>query len=135
MNKYIFTFLGLLLSISLSAALLLQINTLSAVYQGMDVRLDWQVDNDADVTTFELYRRKGDEPSFVRIATVTPNGAGNYSYTDSNIYKSVQSGSAGELWYELVAKGTSGSSKKTVQTSNSPTAVQASWGSIKSMFK
>ncbi|MES2388483.1 MAG: hypothetical protein V4543_10815 [Bacteroidota bacterium] len=135
MKKFTFIYLPVFAAMLLLSSFTVGLNTFSAVYQvSGSIRVDWQVDSD-DVTNFELSRKRAGDVIFTRIAVIpaNANNFGNYSYVDSEIYKSVESG--GELEYKLHYKTASGYEDLFTHTANAPTAAQKSWGSIKSMFK
>lgn len=136
MKYNIFKLTALSLLILVSFAFTLTVNSFTATYQGSDVHLDWKVDNDNEIVGMELYRRKTDETTFTRITTVNSNGSGTYSYIDEGLYKKASDfGGSGTLEYKLQIKSLSGNVQATTRTSSGPTAVQRSWGSIKTMFK
>jgi hypothetical protein len=66
---------------------------------------------------------------------VVPVGAtGTYTFLDETLYKDDQQRTIA-ISYRLTAKTLTGSVVQYANVSNSPTAVQRSWGSIKSMFR
>lgn len=104
----------------------------TATYQGTDVKLEWRVDDDTNIDQFEISRKRPDETNFTRLNSVTSNGTGSYTFIDDKLYKS---GQVATISYRLTSK--SGTTNAVYYTSiaNNPTAVQRTWGSIKSMFK
>lgn len=104
----------------------------TASYQGTDVKLDWRLDDDATIDQFEIARKRPDEANFTKLGNITNNGTGQYTFIDDKLYKS---GQVATVSYRLTLK--SGNTLTTHYTSiaHNPTAVQRTWGSIKSMFK
>ena len=110
------------------------INSFTATYQGADVRLEWRVSQEENVSSYEVHRKRNEDPAFTKIGNVAGINAGSYSFIDDNLYKTdeVQSG----ITYKLLVKNNDNSTTSFFTTINSnPTAVQRSWGSIKSMFR
>lgn len=101
--------------------------------QGSDIRLEWRLDNEFDVQSFELARKKADEPTFSRIATVNPNGSSSYQYLDTELYKNQDPQNL--VSYRLMVRTAQGTQTYFTSINHAPTAVQRSWGSIKSMFR
>jgi hypothetical protein len=110
------------------------INSFTASYQGADVRLEWRVSKEENVTAYEIHRKRNEDQAFTKIGNVTAINTGSYTFIDENLYKTdeVQSG----ITYKLLVKNTDNTTASYYTTINSnPTAVQRSWGSIKSMFR
>jgi len=104
----------------------------TANYQGTDVKLEWRVADDAAIEFFELSRKRPDETVFTRVTSISPNGTGAYSFVDDQLYKD---GQASTVSYRLTVKSSTGFSTHLTSIAHNPTAVQRTWGSIKSMFK
>lgn len=110
-----------------------KVGSFTAAYQGTDVRLEWVVEDDVENTTFEIARKRPDEAVFTRIGSVEGRATGQYSFIDDQLYKST---TANQLAYRLTVRTANGqSSQHFVSIAHNPTAVQRTWGSIKSMFK
>ena len=134
------------LPIRLVAALALVFGTLAAValtgpvtvftgaFEGIDARLNWELTSETGVQRFEVWRHSAAEPTLQRIATVQPTGALRYSLLDQNLYKTADA-TIGAFTYKLTCVTTSGDFSYGLTLSQSPSAVQRSWGSIKSMFR
>ncbi|SFB75367.1 hypothetical protein SAMN05421780_101283 [Flexibacter flexilis DSM 6793] len=105
----------------------------SASYQGADVKLDWQIADEGGVSSYEVYRKKASETAYQKLTTVSINGSGNYTFLDDNLYKTDDQ--AQTISYKLVIHTNSSAYNLFANIQHSPTAVQRSWGSIKSMFK
>ena len=117
----------------LLASFQLQLQSFTATYQGADIRLDWKVSDEAGVTTYEVSRKKDGDANYSRLSEVSAAGQGSYSWVDDNLYKD---GDAMEnISYRLTALTSSGPKYFYTSIQHSPTAVQRSWGSIKSMFR
>lgn len=104
----------------------------TANYVGTDVKLEWRVGDDASVEFFEVARKRPDETAFTRITSMNANGTGLYTFVDDQLYKS---GQASTVSYRLTMKSSAGVSTHITSIAHNPTAVQRTWGSIKSMFK
>jgi hypothetical protein len=104
---------------------------------GTSVRVDWEVANETGVSAFDLYRRNGNDPVFERITSIAPTGQRRYQYIDADLYRGTgaTSGSGGPYTYRLTIRTTGADQSYTTTLSQTPSAVQRSWGSIKSMFR
>lgn len=112
------------------------VSRFTAVYQGTDMKLEWELPSEDGIVQYELARKRPDESNYVRIALLAPSGMGSYTYLDQTLYKDLQTqGSPTTLSYRLLIKTQSGTQSHFVNVTNAPTAVQRSWGSIKSMFR
>lgn len=131
MRKAYLLTICLLASLVAAAALRFSLSSFNAAYQGSEVRLEWRAESENDVQAFEISRKRPEESTYTRIAVINPAGTGSYSYVDDML----KSGQPSQLTYKLVVRGSSQSQTYFAALSGSPTAVQRSWGSIKSMFK
>lgn len=123
-------FVGILLFIS---AFQVQVSSFTATYQGSDIRLEWKVSEEAEVLNYEISRKKDSDPSYSKLTDVPQSGTGSYFWVDDNLYKD---GEAIEnISYRLAAQTNAGPKFFYTQIQHSPTAIQRSWGSIKSMFR
>ncbi len=137
---------ALRLPLRLLALLALVLGTLAAValtgpvtaftgsFEGIDARLSWDLASETGVQRFELWRHSAADPTLAKIATVPPTGALRYSLLDQNLYKT-NDATLGAFTYKLTCVTTSGDFNYGFTLSQSPSAVQRSWGSIKSMFR
>ena len=115
----------------------------TAVYTGSTVQVDWEVNTETDVTGFELSRKAATETSFTSINTTATNGQRHYQYLDANLYRLSGSGSTtptaaagnGPYTYRLTVRSTTGDQSYLTVVAGTPSAVQRSWGTIKSMFR
>lgn len=129
-----FNFLPLFLVIPAVLAFQVQVSNFSAVYQGADIRLEWRVQEEGEVSFYDISRKKESESGYTKLADISKNGSGTYVWVDDNLYKDGEGMET--LSYRLAAHTASGQPRffyTTIQ--HSPTAVQRSWGSIKSMFR
>jgi hypothetical protein len=111
----------------------LQMQSFIASYQGADIRLEWKVSEETGVTVYEISRKKDSDANYYRLTEVAATSAGSYTWLDDNLYKD---GDATEnINYRLTAVSSSGQKSFYTNIQHSPTAVQRSWGSIKSMFR
>lgn len=117
----------------LLASFQLQMQSFTASYQGADIRLEWKVIDESGVNSYEISRKKDSDQNYFRLAEVPASNAGSYTWVDDNLYKD---GEASEnINYRLTAVNSSGQKSFYTSIQHSPTAVQRSWGSIKSMFR
>ena len=124
-------FLPLLMLVT--ASFQLQMQSFIATYQGADIRLEWKVTDENGVSNFEISRKKDGDGNYNRLTEVPPTSQGTYFWVDDNLYKD---GDAMEnISYRLTAQTASGPKYFYTNIQHSPTAVQRSWGSIKSMFR
>jgi hypothetical protein len=109
------------------------ITLFQAVFDGSAVRVTWDVTNESGVLGYDLYRKTTNEPSFERLTTIPPTNQGRYQYQDTDVFRGEQAG--GPFTYRLTVRTTTGDQSYTSTLSQTPSAVQRSWGSIKSMFR
>lgn len=129
---------GLLLLVLLLSSLAAAAATVTAFTVGLDgsnVRVEWEVNSEADVTSFDLLRKGSSDPSYVLLTTVSPTGQRRYLYTDHNVYRGAAG--SGPFSYRLTMHGGPGTAELSYTTTlaQTPSAVQRSWGTIKSMFR
>jgi hypothetical protein len=113
-----------------------------AAYTGSTVRVDWEVDTEANITGFELSRKAATETSFTVVNTTAASGQRRYQYLDTNVYRlspgtSVPTPAAGSgpYTYRLTVRSPNGDQSYLTIVAGTPSAVQRSWGTIKSMFR
>lgn len=123
---------GLLVSLA-AFALTGPVSVFTGAFEGIDARLSWET-SETGLQGFELSRRSGNDPTYQSLVTLQPNGTGRYAFLDQNLYKN-NDVSLGTFTYKLTARTTSGDFNYSVTLSQTPSAVQRSWGSIKSMFR
>ena len=109
------------------------VSSFTGAFDSIDIKLNWELPSEAGVSGFELYRRTGTETTFRKLADIQPTGAGIYQYTDRDLYKTTDA--LGTFNYKLTVNTNSGEFNYAVTLSQSPSAVERSWGSIKSMFR
>lgn len=113
----------------------------TAAYDGASVKVEWEVSSEGDVSGFDLYRRAASETSFSLVSNVVPTGQRRYQYVDTNVYRLANGSTApnmaasGPFTYRLTVHSTSGDQSYTTVLAGTPSAVQRSWGTIKSMFR
>lgn len=98
--------------------------------EAANVVVNWQITDESGIAEFKLFR-KIDEGAFKLVATVPSNGMGNYAFVDDDIFKN----DSQVLTYELQVMKNNRLHKFYTTLSHNPTAIQRTWGSIKSMFK
>lgn len=134
MSRYLF--LGIVcLAVSTAAIAFTALQYFQAIPEGHEIRLDWEVNNENGINRFEVYRKLEGEASFARIATVSPNGLMRYSYLDTDMFRNDQANPQKTIQYKLSILGSGGETAHYATVSFNPSAVQRSWGSIKSMFR
>ena len=129
---------------SVAAAYAASLTLFAAVYTGSTVQVDWEVNTETDVTGFELSRKAATETSFTVITTKQPTGQRRYQYLDANLYRTATTGGGttpiaaagnGPYTYRLTIRTAAGDQSYVTIVAGTPSAVQRSWGTIKSMFR
>jgi hypothetical protein len=123
------------------AAVAASLSLFTAAYDSARVRIDWEVSTETDVTSFDLARKTSTETSYSALTNVTPNGQRRYTYYDANVFR-MAPGSAptpaqggGPVTYRLTIHGPGGDQSFLTVLAGTPSSVQRSWGTIKSMFR
>ena len=135
------TLVLVLCSVAVTQATTLTLFT--AAYDGTSVRVEWEVSTEADVNGFELSRKASNETSYTAVTTVTPTGQRRYQFTDINVYRALPgtntvptpAAGSGPYTYRLLVRGPNGDQAYLTILTGTPSAVQRSWGTIKSMFR
>lgn len=122
--------LGTLVAVALTGPVTL----FTGNFEGIDARLSWELTSETGVNRFEVWRHSAADPALQKIATIQPTGALRYSLLDQNLYKTADA-TLGSFTYKLTCVTTSGDFNYSFMLSQTPSAVQRSWGSIKSMFR
>ena len=130
---------------SVVAAYAATLTLFTAAYSGTVVRVEWEVDTEAGLTGFELSRKSATETSFSVVNTTAVSGQRRYLFLDTNVYRgsgltgNPAPGSAtagnGPYTYRLTLRSPGGDQSFTTVLAGTPSAVQRSWGTIKSMFR
>ena len=114
----------------------------TAVYDGANVRVEWEVNTETDVTGFELARKAASETNYTTVSTTATTGQRRYLYLDTNVYRTTAGSSTptptnagGPFTYRLTVRSTGGDQSYLTVLAGTPSAVQRSWGTIKSMFR
>ena len=111
----------------------------TAVYDGANVRVEWEVNSETGVTGFELARKSASDANYTMVSTAIPTGQRRYQYTDTNVYRSTAGATttagSGPYTYRLTVRGAGGDQSYLTILAGTPSAVQRSWGTIKSMFR
>jgi hypothetical protein len=108
------------------------IASFQATYDDNNVRIEWEVSNEGGVEEYALYRKANNEPSFSKLTSLEPTHQRAYHFIDQNSYHGL---SGAPFTYRLVVITTSGQQSFYTVLNQMPSAVQRSWGTIKSMFK
>ena len=117
----------------LTTSLQVQVNSFQAVYQGADIRLEWKVAEESEVISYEISRKKETDGAYSKLTDISQSAAGTYVWVDDNLYKDGEG--IENISYRLAANTSAGPKFFYANIQHSPTAVQRSWGSIKSMFR
>ena len=132
----------LLVLLSATVALAATLTLFTAAYDGAVVRVEWEVSTESDVTGFELARKSVSESSFTAVSSVVPTGQRRYQFLDTNVYRaggvstpSTAPMAGGPFTYRLTVRGPGGDQSYLTVLAGTPSAVQRSWGTIKSMFR
>lgn len=114
----------------------------TAAYSGTIVRVEWEVNTETDVTGFELARRAANETAYTIVNTTATSGQRRYLYLDTNVYRTTGGGASttpnagnGPYTYRLTVRSPVGDQSYLTVLAGTPSAVQRSWGTIKSMFR
>ena len=127
--------LALLLVLGSAAAVYAATLTLfTAAYSGTVVKVEWEVSNEVDVTGFELARKSATDASYTLVNTTATTGQRRYLYTDTNVYRTAGT-TGGSYTYRLTVRSPAGDQSYLTVLAGTPSAVQRSWGTIKSMFR
>ncbi|MEO0897276.1 MAG: hypothetical protein AAFY71_12800, partial [Bacteroidota bacterium] len=107
------------------------LNSFVVTADGADIMVAWDVQDEAGVAEYRIFRKFEDESTLTHVSTIPNSSQGYYTYLDSDIFKQQPR----VLHYELqvVVNG----KIQTFKTSliHNPTSIQRTWGSIKSMFR
>ena len=127
---------------SVAVALAATLTLFTAAYDGTNVRVEWEVSTEADVSGFELSRKASNETSYTAVTSVTPTGQRRYQFTDINVYRALPgttvptpAAGSGPHTYRLLVRSPNGDQAYLTILTGTPSAVQRSWGTIKSMFR
>ncbi|WP_310392369.1 hypothetical protein [Hymenobacter sp.] len=126
---------------SAAVAVAASLTLFTAAYDGANVRVEWEVNTETDVTGFELSRKAATETSYTAVSTVVPTGQRRYQHLDTNVYRASGAGTAGAAagggpyTYRLTVRSPGGDQSYLTVMAGTPSAVQRSWGTIKSMFR
>jgi hypothetical protein len=107
------------------------ITLFQASYDNSNAQVVWEVASEAGVQNYELYRKANNEPAFTRLTTVPPSGQDHYRYLDNDVYREV----GGPFIYRLTVRTIATDQSYVITLGQAPSAMQRSWGSIKSMFR
>jgi hypothetical protein len=106
-----------------------------ADFDGTKVRVEWEVSSETSVQSYDIWRKANNEPAFAHLATVQPSSQRRYQYQDNNVYRNISGTGGGPFTYRLTVRSASGEQSYTSVLNTTPSAVQSSWVSIKSMFR
>jgi hypothetical protein len=124
-------------------AMAASLTVFSAAYEGTRVRVDWEVSSETDVTGFDLARKSAAETSYSSVTSIVPNGQRRYQYYDANVFRMALGSTpatptpsaGGPFTYRLTVHSPTGDQSYLTVLAGTPSAVQRSWGTIKSMFR
>ena len=130
--------LALLLVLGSAAAVYAATLTLfTAAYSGTVVRVEWEVDTESGLTGFELARKSATDNAYTIVSTTAATGQRRYLYLDTNVYRGTTTTGTlgGPYTYRLTMRSPTGDQSYLTVLAGTPSAVQRSWGTIKSMFR
>jgi hypothetical protein len=133
LTKVLTRALGGALVIVFATAVNVQVGKFMATYQGVDIRLQWAVADEGGVNSYDLYKKFGEEQSFSKIASVNPAGQRSYIFLDDALFK--KENQFQDIHYKLTIKSAQGNTDYFSSVQQSPTAIERTWRSIRSMFK
>jgi len=117
-----------------AAAQTLSLLYFRSAFTGTEVQLQWEVSSEQGLQRFDLYRKLDSEPSYSKITTITANGSRTYGFEDDNVFRTQQFAFQ-NISYKLGMVSVNGETPYYTSVMLNPSAVQRSWGSIKSMFR
>lgn len=129
---------------SAAAAYAASLTLFVAAYDGAHVRIDREASIEVDVSAVELARKSASETSFTTVGSVMANGQRRYRHAGTNVYRDAvgtsppsqaTTAASGPYTYRLTVRSTGGDQSYTTVLVGTPSAVQRSWGTIKSMFR
>ena len=128
---------------SVVAAYAATLTLFTAAYSGTVVRVEWEVDAETGLTGFELSRKSATETSFTLVNSTAVSGQRRYLFLDANVYRgtgtitntNTATAGNGPYTYRLTLRSPAGDQSFTTVLAGTPSAVQRSWGTIKSMFR
>lgn len=121
----------LLLLLSVFLAFGANITLFQASYDNSNAQIEWEVASEAGIRNYELYRKANNEPAFTKLTTISPSGQDHYQYLDNDVYREVGS----PFIYRLTVRTIATDQSYVSTLGQAPSAMQRSWGSIKSMFR
>ncbi len=108
------------------------LNYFTITSDGADILIEWEIKDETNLTEFQLYRKLNDEPTLTFVTNVLPNGSLKYQFLDDGIFKN----NGRIIQYELhVFIGNQVHKFTSIPLAHTPTSIQRTWGSIKSMFR
>ena len=123
-------------------ALAASLTLFTTAYDGANVRVEWEVNTETDVAGFELARKAAAESSYTALSSVAATGQRRYQFLDTNVYRPTAGGASptgplagGPFTYRLTVRSPSGDQSYLIVLAGTPSAVQRSWVTIKSMFR
>lgn len=96
------------------------------------MRVTWDGPHESSVPAHHVSRKTSSDPAFNRLATVLPGSQPHYQYLDTNGHRGAQ---GAPFAYRPTVRTTTDAQTYSSTLSHAPSAVQRSWGSIKSMFR
>ncbi|MCH8568505.1 MAG: hypothetical protein LAT67_09585 [Balneolales bacterium] len=104
-----------------------------------EIRITWSVQQESEVSFYELKRKMSHESDFSTIKQVEPRpaqgGVHAYEYIDRNVFR--KSNNTEPVLYELNVVFANGEKRfiGQAEVNYTSTAVRRTWGSIKAMFQ
>lgn len=108
------------------------ITSFQATYDDTDVVVEWEVNSEGGVQEYALFRKANNEPSFSKLASLEPSNQRAYQYVDQNSYRGL---GGAPFTYRLLVRTAAGQQAFHTVLNQTPSALERSWGTIKSMFR
>jgi hypothetical protein len=106
-----------------------------AYSDGSNIILQWNTEDETNVTRFIIERRAGTSGPFIQVRSIEPKGPSMYEFVDNTAFRST----ATLYQYQIRIKFANGIPDKEleqpVSVSHSVNSVKRTWGSIKAMFR
>ncbi|MEM6265014.1 MAG: hypothetical protein AAGI38_21055 [Bacteroidota bacterium] len=108
-----------------------ELYSLTASPEGASVWIRWEMEEETGISEYRLYRQIDVNSRFEQICTMHATNAGKYQFLDDDLFKD----DSQVITYELQVIKNGRTHKFYATLSHNPTAIQRTWGSIKSMFQ
>ncbi len=117
-----------------AANLTVQLKYFEVEHEGGGFAIKWEAETEADVRSYELFRKTSYAAEFVMVVSSNAHGADKeYLVRDDDVYKNAMD----QIDYRLEVVFNNGLRQRLAEkkVNYTPTAIRRSWGSIKAMFQ